>query len=43
MHGYHNNPEANAAAFTNGWFRTGDRGVLDAQRLPHAHRPASRN
>src|SRR5205814_6920377 len=23
------NPEANAAAFTNGWFRTGDRGVLD--------------
>src|SRR5581483_3196354 len=30
MHGYRNNPEANAAAFTNGWFRTGDRGVLDA-------------
>jgi acyl-CoA synthetase (AMP-forming)/AMP-acid ligase II len=29
--GYHNNPEANAAAFTNGWFRTGDRGVLDAE------------
>lgn len=28
--GYHNNPEANAAAFTNGWFRTGDRGVLDS-------------
>jgi acyl-CoA synthetase (AMP-forming)/AMP-acid ligase II len=27
--GYHNNPEANAAAFTNGWFRTGDQGVLD--------------
>jgi acyl-CoA synthetase (AMP-forming)/AMP-acid ligase II len=27
--GYHNNPQANAAAFTNGWFRTGDRGVLD--------------
>jgi acyl-CoA synthetase (AMP-forming)/AMP-acid ligase II len=27
--GYHNNPEANAACFTNGWFRTGDRGVLD--------------
>jgi len=27
--GYHNNPEANQAAFTNGWFRTGDRGVLD--------------
>jgi acyl-CoA synthetase (AMP-forming)/AMP-acid ligase II len=29
--GYHNNPEANAAAFTNGWFRTGDRGVLDEE------------
>lgn len=28
--GYHNNPEANAAAFTNGWFHTGDRGILDA-------------
>jgi acyl-CoA synthetase (AMP-forming)/AMP-acid ligase II len=28
--GYHNNPEANAAAFSNGWFRTGDYGVLDA-------------
>jgi len=27
-HGYHNNPEANAACFTNGWFRTGDWGVL---------------
>ena len=26
--GYHNNPEANAVSFTNGWFRTGDRGVL---------------
>src|SRR5207237_928526 len=28
--GYQNNPEANAASFTHGWFRTGDRGVLDA-------------
>jgi acyl-CoA synthetase (AMP-forming)/AMP-acid ligase II len=28
--GYENNPEANAAAFTEGWFRTGDQGVLDA-------------
>ncbi len=28
--GYEDNPEANAAAFTNGWFRTGDEGVLDA-------------
>jgi acyl-CoA synthetase (AMP-forming)/AMP-acid ligase II len=31
MPGYHNNPEANASSFTNGWFRTGDRGVLDRQ------------
>jgi acyl-CoA synthetase (AMP-forming)/AMP-acid ligase II len=29
--GYENNPEANAASFTNGWFRTGDQGVLDAE------------
>ncbi|HVZ08854.1 acyl--CoA ligase [Rhodopila sp.] len=28
--GYENNPAANAAAFTNGWFRTGDQGTLDA-------------
>jgi acyl-CoA synthetase (AMP-forming)/AMP-acid ligase II len=28
--GYENNPEANAACFTDGWFRTGDLGVLDA-------------
>ncbi len=28
-HGYENNPEANAAAFANGWFRTGDQGVID--------------
>jgi acyl-CoA synthetase (AMP-forming)/AMP-acid ligase II len=27
--GYENNPEANAACFTNGWFRTGDQGVMD--------------
>jgi acyl-CoA synthetase (AMP-forming)/AMP-acid ligase II len=27
--GYENNPEANAAAFTDGWFRTGDEGMLD--------------
>ena len=31
MHGYRNNPEANAASFTGGYFRTGDQGVLDAQ------------
>jgi acyl-CoA synthetase (AMP-forming)/AMP-acid ligase II len=29
--GYENNPQANAEAFTNGWFRTGDQGVLDAE------------
>lgn len=29
--GYENNPEANAASFTNGWFRTGDQGILDAE------------
>ncbi|MCZ6631803.1 MAG: acyl--CoA ligase [bacterium] len=27
--GYENNPTANAEAYTNGWFRTGDQGVLD--------------
>ena len=27
--GYHNNDAANAASFTNGWFRTGDYGILD--------------
>jgi acyl-CoA synthetase (AMP-forming)/AMP-acid ligase II len=29
-HGYHNNQAANDASFVNGWFRTGDYGVLDA-------------
>lgn len=28
--GYENNPEANATAFVDGWFRTGDQGMLDA-------------
>jgi acyl-CoA synthetase (AMP-forming)/AMP-acid ligase II len=28
--GYENNPQANAEAFTNGWFRTGDQGTMDA-------------
>ena len=28
--GYERNPDANAAAFTDGWFRTGDEGYLDA-------------
>ncbi|AOF83287.1 AMP-binding enzyme family protein [Methyloversatilis sp. RAC08] len=30
MRAYHANPEANLAAFTNGWFRTGDEGCFDA-------------
>jgi acyl-CoA synthetase (AMP-forming)/AMP-acid ligase II len=30
IQGYENNPEANAASFTDGWFRTGDQGFLDA-------------
>ncbi len=30
-HGYDQNPAANAAAFTNGWFRTGDEGRVDAE------------
>jgi oxalate---CoA ligase len=29
--GYVNNEKANAEAFTNGWFRTGDQGYLDAE------------
>jgi acyl-CoA synthetase (AMP-forming)/AMP-acid ligase II len=29
--GYESNPEANAASFVNGWFRTGDQGILDAE------------
>lgn len=28
--GYENNPEANASAFVQGWFRTGDQGIIDA-------------
>jgi acyl-CoA synthetase (AMP-forming)/AMP-acid ligase II len=31
MGGYENNPKANTEAFTNGWFRTGDQGVMDAE------------
>jgi acyl-CoA synthetase (AMP-forming)/AMP-acid ligase II len=27
--GYESNPEANENAFTNGWFRTGDQGLMD--------------
>ena len=29
--GYEANPKANAEAFTNGWFRTGDQGVIDPE------------
>jgi acyl-CoA synthetase (AMP-forming)/AMP-acid ligase II len=29
--GYENNEKANAEAFRNGWFRTGDQGALDAE------------
>ena len=29
--GYENNPKANADAFTHGWFRTGDQGMLSAE------------
>ncbi|MGA2262243.1 MAG: AMP-dependent synthetase, partial [Acidobacteriota bacterium] len=29
--GYEDNPEANLSSFVNGWFRTGDEGILDRQ------------
>ncbi len=29
--GYENNPKANGEAFTGGWFRTGDQGVMDGE------------
>jgi crotonobetaine/carnitine-CoA ligase len=31
MHGYHNDPEATAKAFTGGWFHTGDLASMDAE------------
>jgi acyl-CoA synthetase (AMP-forming)/AMP-acid ligase II len=31
IRGYENNPEANAVSFVDGWFRTGDQGVLDGE------------
>lgn len=31
MLGYHNNPNANAGAFSRGWFRTGDEGYFDPE------------
>jgi acyl-CoA synthetase (AMP-forming)/AMP-acid ligase II len=33
--GYENNPEANARALVNGWFRTGDEGYLDEDCYLH--------
>jgi acyl-CoA synthetase (AMP-forming)/AMP-acid ligase II len=33
--GYENNPEANAKALVNGWFRTGDEGLLDEDCYLH--------
>jgi len=33
--GYEGNPEANASAFSHGWFRTGDEGELDAEGYLH--------
>jgi acyl-CoA synthetase (AMP-forming)/AMP-acid ligase II len=33
--GYENNPAANAASFTDGWFRTGDEGRLDRDGYLH--------
>ena len=33
--GYFDNPEANAKAFRDGWFRTGDLGHVDAQGFVH--------
>jgi acyl-CoA synthetase (AMP-forming)/AMP-acid ligase II len=35
FNGYANNPEANAKAFVNGWFRTGDEGWLDPDCYLH--------
>ena len=33
--GYENNAEANAASFVDGWFRTGDQGLLDEDNYLH--------
>ena len=37
--GYYDNPEANAKAFRNGWFRTGDLGHLDGRGFSVYYRP----
>lgn len=31
--GYHKNPKANSEAFTNGWFRTGDQGMISPKNV----------
>jgi acyl-CoA synthetase (AMP-forming)/AMP-acid ligase II len=31
IQGYENNPEANEVSFVEGWFRTGDQGILDSE------------
>ena len=41
--GYYDNPEANAKAFRDGWFRTGDLGHMDAGGLCLHHRPRVRH
>ena len=43
IRGYENNPEANAASFVDGWFRTGDQGYPRRRRLSDARRAASRS
>jgi len=35
VYGYRSNPEANAASFRDGWFRTGDSGSLDGAGYVH--------
>ena len=41
--GYYDNPEANAKAFRDGWFRTGDLGHMDDAGFCLYHRPRFRH